>query len=477
MGDTTDHPNLNQLTTIGNNEINQCQQRQMTYEQIKAILEQHPCIGFENESENNSNRRMKRWGDTSNKINAIHGTINEHRTMINYLINNTVNATFVTDAIGDHHSNTRPQFTSWRDIVDLICITIFIGYILYFLICRTGLGPCNHCLSFLSKHMVPRVQQQKQQEQQLQEQIKKELQEQFKNTEQIKMHSFRQKKGIYPSTPSVVSDVFPTNKGYIYFSIITLLTPMSWLQQEILKIKHRNNQFRVLPSFTPLNKYTCYLIHRSTPQDLLHDLICLAQKCKLFTINTEFDLYDNNNNNHDHHRPALIQIEFIDEYLSTVILIEVCHLPSNRTSLMFWLIRSIFKFIFQETKTIYVWGNHIDRLSPFIDYDLFTMDDLMKLHCINIQDIFKNWHSRKFGYTQPNANLWALQLAIVNTYHEFFDKSQTINRWSRTLVRYNHNQINSKISAMINYACYQCLAITKLAYTIHQLTFNNNSFF
>lgn len=108
----------------------------------------------------------------------------------------------------------------------------------------------------------------------------------------------------------------------------------------------------VLPNFTPLNNYRYYLVNQSTNTDLIHDLIRLVETCQSFTIDTEFDYYNQS-------RPALIKIQLIDTYLSTIILVEACHMPSNRFSIKFWLIRSIFKKIFDETKIIYVWGNLI----------------------------------------------------------------------------------------------------------------------
>jgi hypothetical protein len=45
-------------------------------------------------------------------INALQTTINNHRTMINYLINNTINTTVMSDAIIDHHTRTLPILAS-----------------------------------------------------------------------------------------------------------------------------------------------------------------------------------------------------------------------------------------------------------------------------------------------------------------------------------------------------------------------------
>ncbi len=79
-------------------------------------------------------------------IHALQTKINDHRTMINYLINNSINATFVVHAINNHHSETGPILTSWRDLIDLFFISFLIAYFTYFLLCRTGFSPCDKVL-------------------------------------------------------------------------------------------------------------------------------------------------------------------------------------------------------------------------------------------------------------------------------------------------------------------------------------------
>jgi hypothetical protein len=61
--------------------------------------------------------------------------------MVNYFINSSTNTTFIADTINNHHSRNGPILTSWRDIVDLIFITLLIGFLIYFLLCRTGSTP------------------------------------------------------------------------------------------------------------------------------------------------------------------------------------------------------------------------------------------------------------------------------------------------------------------------------------------------
>lgn len=191
----------------------------MTYDEMKHTLEQHPCISIDDEVvDSNSVRRVKRWGDTENKINAINGIINEHRTMINTLLNTTINATFLKDSITEHHEGTGPSLRSWRDLIDIICVLFILACLSYLFIFRCGFTPCNNCLILLSKHCIPRVQQKKQNQQELQEQIKKQIemyQCQQKPQDTPKKHSLARKTVLYPSTPSVISEVTQGNQGYV----------------------------------------------------------------------------------------------------------------------------------------------------------------------------------------------------------------------------------------------------------------------
>ncbi|CAF4179300.1 unnamed protein product, partial [Rotaria sordida] len=250
--------------------------------------------------------------------------------------------------------------------------------------------------------------------------------------------------------------------GYSYFTQAFYdEANMPSLAQTILKLNRRQQELMHKPSFTPRNNYEIYLINRSTDINVLHHIIYLAQTTYHITVDTESDVYTN--------RPALIQIEFIHEQLSTVILVEACHLPIDKQSLVFWLIRSIFKYILQQNKTIYCWGDAEEEFEKFLVYELYTDDMLKHLHMINIQDEFKDWHYIQVGYYETENDKWGLQKAIYVIYDEFLDKSQRLNKWSRGLYRHNNKEDDDKISSMICYATNDCLSVTKLAVTIHQL--------
>ena len=226
-----------------------------------------------------------------------------------------------------------------------------------------------------------------------------------------------------------------------------------------LKQRLRNEELSYNPPFTASNNYKIHLVNKSTDISLLHDLILLAQSTKYFTIDTESDIYTN--------CPPLIQIEFIDQNVSTVILIETCHLPMNQQSLKFWLIRSIFKFILQSTKTIFSWGSLIDELKLFLIYGLYTEETMHESNMVNIQDEFKAWHFEQIDFCETGQHPWALQNAIYQMYKQILDKSQRLNAWGQGLY---HRTYNRKIQSMIQYAANDCLSVTKLAATIEQLS-------
>ncbi len=191
-------------------------------------------------------------------------------------------------------------------------------------------------------------------------------------------------------------------------------------------------------SFTYFNPYEIFLINQYTNINLLHDIIRLAFQSKSITIDTESDFYTK--------QPALIQIELINKVSSTVLLVEVCHLPKLKQSLVFWLIRAIFQFILRDNKTIYCWGKAKDELKMFLEYELFNEKDLNKPKMINLQEEFHDWHYRQVGFFLKGNNLWGLQAAIDDRYNEYLDKSQRLNRWSRGLYLRKNIKLNEKIN-------------------------------
>jgi len=73
------------------NQVYSCQHT-MKFKQIFQLLNQQPCVQI---IQKENQRIMKRNTDAGNvDIHAMQTTINDQRTMINYLINNSMNATF-----------------------------------------------------------------------------------------------------------------------------------------------------------------------------------------------------------------------------------------------------------------------------------------------------------------------------------------------------------------------------------------------
>ena len=88
-----------------------------------------------------------------------------------------------------------------------------------------------------------------------------------------------------------------------------------------IRKRQLNIELRSLPTFTSNNPYKIHHINRFTSTLLLQDLILLARKTTLFTVDTETDYYTN--------QAALIQIEFIQKHSSIVLLIKMNHLDDT----------------------------------------------------------------------------------------------------------------------------------------------------
>ncbi|CAF4092496.1 unnamed protein product [Rotaria sordida] len=85
----------------------------ITYNQVVALLSRNTCASIENSKKNkNKNDRIGRQIDAGNfDIKALQTTVNDHRTMIEYLFNNTINETVLAKALYDH-SRKAPSFTT-----------------------------------------------------------------------------------------------------------------------------------------------------------------------------------------------------------------------------------------------------------------------------------------------------------------------------------------------------------------------------
>ena len=245
-----------------------------------------------------------------------------------------------------------------------------------------------------------------------------------------------------------------------------------------------NNQLNELPIFAPQNKYRIYHINRSTSPMILHNLIQVARATTTITIDTETDYYT--------HEPALIQIELIGTP-SIVLLFETCHLPGP-SSVLFWLMKSLLKIIFNSSNSLYSWGDAKQELKDFIQYGLFSLETILRINNIDVQKRFKIWHHNHVQFDFSPSSLhqmpiidkysqksikdvnhkWSLQMAVAYVFDEFLDKRHTKSHWAR-LLDVNSIEKQSVVNAqekktihkMIQYAVNDCLSVTNLVHVLY----------
>lgn len=140
----------------------ECQEK-ITYEEIIEILQHASC-----EAPTTKQIRERRADGTNddqavastNNIYALQTTVNDHRVMIDdhrkmihYLMNNTVNVTHLNQYYADQHARSAPIWHSWRDVSLVLLIFICFGILVCFLIKRLRL------LDLLTSMLVRRQQQ------------------------------------------------------------------------------------------------------------------------------------------------------------------------------------------------------------------------------------------------------------------------------------------------------------------------------
>lgn len=119
--------------------VPQCPQT-LTYEEILQLLKHHSCASstknIGDSLISHRKRRAESTGDdqtvaSTNHIYALQSTINDHRTMIDdhrkmiyYLMNNTVNVTHLSQHYSTEHVRTAPIWRSWRDVSLLLLLSL-----------------------------------------------------------------------------------------------------------------------------------------------------------------------------------------------------------------------------------------------------------------------------------------------------------------------------------------------------------------
>ncbi|CAF1497696.1 unnamed protein product [Adineta ricciae] len=132
----------------------------VTYIQVLKLIREATCSQrHENVKIIPKTKYQKRELTANNDIKALQTTINDHRVMIEYLFNSSINQTTLTKIFQDH-SRRPPTFSSWRDIIDIICIIIIIGALIHFLICIKGNSMCDRTIGCLFRPVLRRIQTQ-----------------------------------------------------------------------------------------------------------------------------------------------------------------------------------------------------------------------------------------------------------------------------------------------------------------------------
>ncbi|CAF4983685.1 unnamed protein product, partial [Rotaria sp. Silwood1] len=229
--------------------------------------------------------------------------------------------------------------------------------------------------------------------------------------------------------------------------------------------------------FRPLSSYRYYHIHKNTPIDLLDDLIDYAKEVKHYTIDTEDQLVPKRPS-----IPALIQIEYVyNNNPSILLLIECMYLPEQNEP-TFIKIKQLCKIIFSMGHTIYSWGNLVNELEDFYQYNLFDENDINHVNDRNMQGEFTEYFNTTYP-TSPDIKLksnetYSLQFAILNTFYEWLTKRYTLGNFGCGLdpalhtisvpkqFMYMREQViedEKEIrELLINYTLNDCLGVTKL---------------
>ena len=173
-------------------------------------------------------------------------------------------------------------------------------------------------------------------------------------------------------------------------------------------------------------------------------------------------------------------------------LFEINHLPSS-DSLLLSKIKLLFSILFRLGNIIFSWGSMSDELKSAVRMNLFTWPASALF--INLQDLFPSWYYRAqslcdvcnpnqspnivtsstslciCSHNSPYLNMsgkWSLQNAILYTINRFLDKSSTRKDWNVMLDADQSPLSSSEQRKRVNYAIYDCFAVTLLHRAIYE---------
>ncbi|CAF4194585.1 unnamed protein product [Rotaria sordida] len=238
-----------------------------------------------------------------------------------------------------------------------------------------------------------------------------------------------------------------------------------------LEEQNKNYRHNYLSFTIPSSYYNIVHVHRFTIIDTISTLINHFESCYRYSIDTESDRFT--------YDLSLIQVHSIPQHLpSFILLFEINHLPPPDSLLM--------------GNIIFSWGSMSEELISAVQMNLFTWTVPALL--INLQDEFPSWYRRalppceacgsiqalnkamssksrcictsNFPYVK-STDKWSLQNAIRYTINRFLDKSSTKKNWSIMLDSNYSPLSSSERRKRINYAIYDCFAVTLLHQAIY----------
>ena len=273
-------------------------------------------------------------------------------------------------------------------------------------------------------------------------------------------------------------------------------------QNETLKLTY--------PPFQTTSKIKLIHVHYLTSLDTINELIDKAKTTTRYSIDTESAKTTSEG--------ALVQIQMIHSKIeSTIVLLEVNYLPDHNT-LLYERIKQFCASLFNYDNEIITWGFIEDELKNFQHLRLFDIGKI--IFRTNLQSEFRNYHNIKtthparesrevtgashdtpgessaidyeipvyysncdcghHTHADPNGK-WKLQDAVKTEFHQFIDKSFTVNHWECGLDlqlntwkqklfsrRHYDAQIekNQRLN-MIKYAQDDCTTVTELYFKLY----------
>lgn len=244
------------------------------------------------------------------------------------------------------------------------------------------------------------------------------------------------------------------------------------IRHNLKKQLQEHNYASKYPPYQPTS-YGIIFINRTTTTDVLIRLDQEIKEAEKFMLDTESVMVKFKPN-----VPALIQIQIYSPTSSTIMIIEVHHLP-NQQQQEFRLIKNLFQSLLTRKNQIFSWGG-INELNEFLQFNLFNQDQIYLPTNRNIQDEYKTYWDRTFPHqTTVNAEncrcrhcfgvghkqLLGIQDVTAFELNEWLNKQLTCQKFNigldQKLQKYNLYGSQYRQS-LVRYAANDCDAILRI---------------